>query len=72
MQRVKAHDLRQKDETALVSELTKFRVSPSSFLNQFLERASPIESEQGFRRSPSQTRPHKSKSRSLFIKLCRL
>ena len=28
MQRVKAHELRQKDEKALVEELTKFRVSP--------------------------------------------
>ena len=26
MQRVKAHELRQKDEKALVEELTKFRV----------------------------------------------
>lgn len=38
MQRVKAHDLRQKDETALVSELTKFRVSASSFLTQFFRK----------------------------------
>jgi hypothetical protein len=28
MQRVKAHELRQKDEKALVEELTKLRVSP--------------------------------------------
>jgi hypothetical protein len=27
MQRVKAHELRQKDEKSLVDELTKFRVS---------------------------------------------
>ena len=27
MQRVKAHELRQKDEKALVEELTKFRVN---------------------------------------------
>ena len=27
MQRVKAHELRQKDEKALVEELVKFRVS---------------------------------------------
>ena len=26
MQRVKAHELRQKDEKALIDELTKFRV----------------------------------------------
>jgi hypothetical protein len=29
MQRVKAHELRTKDEKALVDELVKFRVSPS-------------------------------------------
>jgi hypothetical protein len=29
MQRVKAHELRQKDEKALVEELTKFRVITS-------------------------------------------
>jgi hypothetical protein len=29
MQRVKAHELRQKDEKALVEELTKFRVNTS-------------------------------------------
>lgn len=31
MQRVKAHELRQKDEKALVEELTKFRVSHTFF-----------------------------------------
>ena len=31
MQRVKAHELRQKDEKALVEELTKFRVSSHPF-----------------------------------------
>lgn len=30
MQRVKAHELRQKDETALVEDLTKFRVSDTA------------------------------------------
>ena len=30
MQRVKAHELRQKDEKALVEELTKFRVRSQS------------------------------------------
>lgn len=33
MQRVKAHELRQKDENALVEELTKFRVSGQSLLS---------------------------------------
>ena len=37
MQRVKAHELRQKDEKALVDELTKFRVS-SFLLDLALER----------------------------------
>lgn len=44
MQRVKAHELRQKDEKALVDELTKFRVSNHLFFIAFLERISPIES----------------------------
>ena len=29
MQRVKAHELRDKDEKALVDELTKYRVRPT-------------------------------------------
>ncbi len=33
MQRVKAHELRQKDEKALVEELTKFRVRLHSHPN---------------------------------------
>jgi hypothetical protein len=61
MQRVKAHELRQRDEKALVDELTKFRVTPTCFLSFLLERIGPIESKQGFRRSSSQTCPHKSK-----------
>jgi hypothetical protein len=36
MQRVKAHELRQKDEKALVDELTKFRVSFLVFI--FLQK----------------------------------
>lgn len=45
MQRVKAHELRQKDEKSLVDELTKFRVITSFPLSYSpLERISPIES----------------------------
>ena len=33
MQRVKAHELRTKDEKALVEELTKFRVRTTSVSN---------------------------------------
>ena len=44
MQRVKAHELRQKDEKALVDELTKFRVRNPLIFIAFLERISPIES----------------------------
>ncbi len=45
MQRVKAHELRQKDEKGLVEELTTFRVIASScliFLS--LERTRSVES----------------------------
>ena len=45
MQRVKAHELRQRDEKALVEELTKFRVIPHPCcLIHLIERISPIES----------------------------
>lgn len=53
MQRVKAHELRQKDEKALVDELTKFRVPLISNCLFITERISPIESQQGFRSSTS-------------------
>ena len=46
MQRVKAHELRKKDDKALVDELTKFRVT-ASLLIMFLERISPTKSKQG-------------------------
>ncbi len=47
MQRVKAHELRQKDEKGLVEELTKFRViNPMLILSPFplLERTRSVES----------------------------
>lgn len=44
MQRVKAHELRQKDEKTLVDELTKFRVSTACLLIQSVERIGSIES----------------------------
>ena len=45
MQRVKAHELRQKDETSLVDELTKFRVRfPRVLMFARLERIGSIES----------------------------
>lgn len=45
MQRVKAHELRQKDEKSLVDELTKFRVrnTPTPLIF-YIERIGPIES----------------------------
>ena len=43
MQRVKAHELRQKDEKALVDELTKFRVrTQKRYL--LIERTCPAQS----------------------------
>ena len=62
MQRVKAFELRQKDEKGLVEELTKFRVSflsprPSNSPPS-IERARPAESQQGFSSPPGQARPH--------------
>jgi hypothetical protein len=47
MQRVKAYDLRQKDQKALVDELTKFRVT-SLILILIPERTLPAQSQQGF------------------------
>ena len=45
MQRVKAHELRQKDEKALVEELTKFRVRTTFFnLYRLIERACSAQS----------------------------
>ena len=45
MQRVKAHELRQKDEKALVEELTKFRVRTTFFnLCRIIERACSAQS----------------------------
>ncbi len=44
MQRVKAHELRQKDEKSLVDELTKFRVSTVWKFIQSVERIGFIES----------------------------
>jgi hypothetical protein len=45
MQRVKAHELRQKDEAALVEELGKFRVtSLPTKLIIFVERARSAQS----------------------------
>ena len=44
MQRVKAHELRGRDEKALVDDLTKFRVRFIQSLICFIERVSPIES----------------------------
>jgi hypothetical protein len=45
MQRVKAHELRQKDEKGLVEELTKFRViAPSCLIFLSLERTRSVES----------------------------
>lgn len=44
MQRVKAHELRQKDEKSLVDELTKFRVSTYCLFIQSVERIGSIES----------------------------
>ena len=46
MQRVKAHELRKKEDKALVEELTKFRVT-AYFLIDILERIGPIKSKQG-------------------------
>ena len=60
MQRVKAHELRAKDEKALVEELTKFRVLSIKFLTQ-IERARKSESKQGLRCSTSQASKDKSK-----------
>ena len=62
MQRVKAHELRQKDEKGLVEELTKFRViAPSCLIILSLERTRSVESYQSFRRPPGQARTHHSK-----------
>lgn len=44
MQRVKAHELRQKDEKSLIEELTKFRVRLSMVVYTCLERIGHIES----------------------------
>lgn len=44
MQRVKAHELRQKDEKSLIDELTKFRVRFSLKVYTYLERIGHIES----------------------------
>ena len=45
MQRVKAHELRQKDEKGLVEELTKFRViAPPCLIPHSLERTRSVES----------------------------
>ena len=45
MQRVKAHELRQKDEKGLVEELTKFRViDPQCLIPLSLERTRSVES----------------------------
>ena len=44
MQRVKAHELRQKDEKSLVDELTKFRVSTVWNVYTSVERIGSIES----------------------------
>ena len=44
MQRVKAHELRQKDEKALVEDLTKFRVRSQLYLMLSIERTRPTES----------------------------
>ncbi len=63
MQRVKAHDLRQKDEAGLVEELGKFRVSISWFLMlacSLLERARSAQSFQGLSCPPGQACSHKS------------
>ena len=46
MQRVKAHELRKKDDKSLVEELTKFRVT-LRILIILLERIGPIKSKQG-------------------------
>ena len=44
-ERVKAHELRKKDEDALVQELTRYRVTTISFSNaSIIERVSLIES----------------------------
>ena len=51
MQKVKAHELRNKDDAALVEELAKFRVLISRV--DFVERAVTAESKQGFCGSPS-------------------
>jgi hypothetical protein len=53
MQRVKAHELRQRDEKALVEDLTKYRVSSPLLFDLHTERIGPIESKQGLRRPSS-------------------
>ena len=47
-ERVKAHELRKKDEDALVGELTKYRVlfRRSCLIPHFIERISIFESQQ--------------------------
>ena len=55
-ERVKAHELRTKDEAALVAELTKFRVHISFILFElmhYLERVSITKSKQGISSSTS-------------------
>lgn len=59
MQRVKAHELRQKEEKSLVDELTKFRVSLRSS-DSPVEGTLPAQSQQGLSSSPGQACPHKS------------
>lgn len=54
MQKVKAHELRQRDEKALIDELTKYRVIISSYLISCIERISSIKSKQSFSCSSSQ------------------
>jgi hypothetical protein len=61
MQRVKAHELRQRDERALVDDLTKYRVRFPIPHDLHTERTSSIESQQGLRCSPSQVGPYQSK-----------
>ncbi len=68
MQRVKAYDLRQKDEKALVEELTKFRVSRNPFERRTIsyplifpfsiERTRSVESQQGLRCPSGQARSY--------------
>ena len=63
MQKVKAHELRNKEDGALVEELAKFRVG--CVRSDFVERAVAAESKQGFCSAPGKVLQDQSKAPSV-------